>query len=1754
MVNSDTQITAYSPPQSAGPLDITVVTPTGTSAISASDRFTYSAINLPVVSSLSPSSGTTAGGTTVTVRGSHFTAATAVNFGGVPATFYQVANDSTIFAVAPPQAAGTVDLTVTTAAGTSAPGAADHFTYSQQPVPTVTGVSPNTGLTVGATRVTITGSGFTGTTAVSFGGVPVPWFQFNSDTSLTVFTPPEAAGIVDVTVTTNAGTSATSAADHFTYVTSSKPLLTGVSNRLLSDGSYLVTVSGSNFTGASSVSFGSTTLTNFTVSSDSQITLVAPPATSSTTDVTVTTPAGTSATSANDRYTFGGASAPTVTGLSTTTGTSAGGTPVTITGTGFSSASAVLFGDVPALLYTVQSDTSILAILPPQGPGTVDVTVTNPYGSSTVSSADHLTYSSAAVPAVTSLATTSGTAAGGTLLTINGSGFTGATKVTFTKVQIGPAPLDPGGGTAAAFTVNSDSSISLYTPAAYPATYDITVTTFAGTSSTGSADQFTFNGAPSPSVTAVSPNSGTTPGGNTVVITGSHFLGATAVQFSGVHALSFTVSSDSSITAVVPPKAAGTVDVVVTTTSATSTAGAADHYTYTNLTAPAPAVTAVSPNSGATGGGRVVTITGTNFTGASAVKFGSTSASFTISSDTSITATAPSHSAGTVDITVTTNNGTSSTSAADQFTYLSTGAPIFSSLSPNSGTSNGGTSVTINGSNFTGATAVYFGSVLAPSFTVNSATRITATTPAEPLGTVDVTVVTPSGVTTLSNADHFTFNAAALPTVTSLNTSSGSTAGGTSVTITGTGFTAAIAVSFGDVPAPSFTVNSSTSITAVAPPQAADVIDVRVSNYTGSSPRSTADRYTYTAATTPAVISLGTTSGSTAGGTSVIITGTNFTGASAVNFGGASATSYTVSSDTSITAVSPPEAAGTVDVTVTTPTGTSASGSADQFTYTAAAAPTVTGLGTTSGSTGGGTSVAITGTGFTGATAVNFGGFSATSYTVNSDTSITAVSPPQAAGTVDVTVTTFAGTSATGSADRYTYTAAAAPSVTSVAATSGSVNGGDLVAVLGSGFTGASAVSFGGNAALYLSVLSDGALVAAAPPGTAGTVDITVTTPTGTSAIVSADHYTYTSISAPTITSLGTTSGSTAGGTSVLITGTNLLNTTAVSFGGVAAPPFWVASPTQVQAFSPPDAAGTYDVTVTTAGGTSALGSADRYTYSAASAPAVTSLATSSGSTAGGTSVTITGTNFTGATGVYFGAVAAPSFTVNSATSITAASPSQAAGTVDVTVNTPTGTSATGSGDRFTYTAAAAPSVTALSLTSGGTAGGSVISITGSGFTGATAVNFGTGAAAFSVQSDAWITATVPPQAAGTIDVTVTTPSGTSATGSADQYTYTSSAAPAVTGLTPASGSTLGGDTVTVLGSGFTGASAVSFGAIAAPWFEVQSDGVLLAQSPGGTAGAVDVTVTTPNGTSSTGSADHFTYNAASAPTVTGISPATGTTQGNTAVIVTGSGFTGATAVSFGSFAAPTFMVNSDTQLTVLSPPQGIGTVDITVTTPVGTSATGSADQFSYTLGSAPGVTSVTPNSGSHNGGTVVTLAGSNLTGATQVLFGTVPAASFTLYTDGSIVAVSPAEAAGTVDITVTTYSGTSSTSAADQFTFSSMFAPVHLGGGSSGGGSGSGPTGRQPAAGSSPPAPGASVSGSGTLIVTSVADAAVGVGTPEGALPLSSPGSAEEGIVPGDQDMAADLPDAWEAADRLFTAFGDLYFLRVKKAPHSSW
>ena len=227
-----------------------------------------------------------------------------------------------------------------------------------------------------------------------------------------------------------------------------------------------------------------------------------------------------------------------------------------------------------------------------------------------------------------------------------------------------------------------------------------------------------------------------------------------------------------------------------------------------------------------------------------------------------------------------------------------------------------------------------------------------------------------------------------------------------------------------------------------------------------------------------------------------MITGSDFTGASKVLFGTVAASSFKVDSATQITAVSP-GGSGTVDVRVTTPGGTSATSTADRFTYVPV--PIVTGILPTSGPAAGGTTVTITGTGFTEDSKVLFGTVPASSDTVNSEKQITAVSPA-GSGKVHVTVTTLGGTSATSNADQFIYLTP--PKIVSIEPTTGPATGMTPVLIYGTGFTNASQVLFGSTPATSFIVnttLTPGTQITAYSPAGSGTVDVRVLTPGGTS-------------------------------------------------------------------------------------------------------------------------------------------------------------------------------------------------------------------------------------------------------------------------------------------------------------------------------------------------------------------------------------------------------------------------------------------------------------------------------------------------------------------------------------------------------------------------------------------------------------------------------------------------------------------------------
>ncbi|MCI0342026.1 MAG: IPT/TIG domain-containing protein [Planctomycetales bacterium] len=760
----------------------------------------------------------------------------------------------------------------------------------------------------------------------------------------------------------------------------------------------------------------------------------------------------------------------------------------------------------------------------------------------------------------------------------------------------------------------------------------------------------------------MAPVTGPTAGGTAVTLTGTNFQAGATVAVGGAAATSVVLVSATSITAVTPAGAAGAANVVVTNPDSQA-ATLVNGFTYTSGAAPAPTLASVSPASGPTAGGQLVTLSGTGFQTGASVTFGGTAAtSVTVLSAGTLTCVTPATGTpGAVSVTIT-NPDTQSATLTGGYTYVA--PPALSSISPTSGSSLGGTAVTLSGTSFQAGATVLVGASLATSVAVTGTTTITCATPAG-TGTVNVTVTNPDTQSaTLTNGYIYV---APAPTLASVAPSSGPTAGGTAVTLTGTGFLAGATVAVGGGAATSVSVVSGTTITCVTPAGSAGAANVVATNPDAQT-ATLSGGFTYVAP--PVFSSVSPASGSASGGTAVTLSGTGFLPGATVLFGASLATSVSVVSSTTITCTTP-AGTGSVTVTVTNPDGQSST-PLNAYTYWGPA-PTLASVAPASGSSLGLTYVTLTGTGFQSGATVAFGSAAAPSVWFSSATRITCTTPA-GTGTVPVTVTNSDTQSATLSA-AFAYTAPPAPTVTSVSPNAGPLVGGQTVTISGTGFGIGATVLFGINGATGVSVPWSWTITCVVPAGMAGPATVTVTNPDAQSASL-ASGYTY--VAPPTVTAVSPSSGDVSGGTPVTLTGTDFAPGATVQFGGSAATNVLVVSSTTIACQTPAGSAGAVSVTVTIpVGGSGGLASAFTYT-TGGTVPTVSAVAPGSGPSAGGTLVSITGSGFVSGAGVTFGSATAASVTFLNSWTLTAVSPRWSAGdplTVGVTVTNPGGAS-----------------------------------------------------------------------------------------------------------------------------------------------------------------------------------------------------------------------------------------------------------------------------------------------------------------------------------------------------------------------------------------------------------------------------------------------------------------------------------------------
>jgi large repetitive protein len=328
----------------------------------------------------------------------------------------------------------------------------------------------------------------------------------------------------------------------------------------------------------------------------------------------------------------------------------------------------------------------------------------------------------------------------------------------------------------------------------------------------------------------------------------------------------------------------------------------------------------------------------------------------------------------------------------------------------------------------------------------------------------------------------------------------------------------------------------------------------------------------------------------------------------------------------------------------------------------------------------------------------------------------------------------------------------------------------------------------------------------------------------------------FTILKPPTVTAVAPNAGPIVGGTSVTITGTTFTSGATVTFGSTAAPSVTFISATQLIATAPPHSAATVDVRVSTAAGPSAASAADKYAYEAV--PTVTNVSPDSGALAGGNTVTITGAHFVAGAGVQFGSSAASSVTLLSATQLTAIAPPGAAGSVNVTVTTPGGTSASSTNGLYAY---GAPIITSFTPSSGLT--GSTVTLTGSGFAPDVTVSFGAlGSPKVTVSSGSQLRAVVPN---GAVPAAITIADSQGAATTTTQFTPTLS----ITAFAPDHGPA--GTLVTINGIGFNTSSVVRFNGVGASKPTLVSPTQLQATVPtSATTGPITVTNTkAPTGT-----------------------------------------------------------------------------------------------------------------------------------------------------------------------------------------------------------------------------------------------------------------------------------------------------------------
>ena len=1663
---TDTLITVEAPPGDVGTTDVVVTTSDGLSPQRATLPSGVTYISSPIVSSITPLSGPTSGGTLLTLRGFNFVAGTTVTivategrqYPAIDVTFVSTTEISARTPLSPLSEGGFFDVLVTNPSG--------EFTqilsgFHYIAPPTITSVEPAEASIEGGTPLTITGVSFDEEAIVTIAGKTVIDSKVLSATQITAITPtapsliippfpPELLGdgkdwsedtTVDLVITNPDGQSASI---DFTYKVL-PPKISSVSPSLISvAGGTTIVIGGSSFIEGLTVTIDGNVISDVDFVSNNKIKIQAHAGETGSVDLRVTNPDGQTSLSAG-AITY--VDKPFIDKITPNFGPISGGTLITITGSNFDADATVKIvkrGEAYASGTVAQvsnlAETEISAITPANAEGFHNIIVENP----TTGFKDTLIggFKYIAPPKIDSVTPNSCSILGGQSINLTGSYFKEGLKVT----------LD---GQVATTTLVSETAITATVPSWEQAgVIDLVVTNPDGLSD---KIDFTYT-VPTPTISGVSPSIISTAGGTNIVIRGAGFIEGLTVTIGGNVIDNVTFISNNEIRVQVPASPPGAVDLQITNppfpplsqkaspfpkggqggfggilpfvneVGGGQTGSLKGAITYVDK----PFIDKITPNSGPISGGTLITIIGSNFDSDATVKIGGKLATnMTVVSSTEITATTPANppltpplqnggKGGFCDVVAENPTDGFKATLTSGFKYLA--PPQVDSVTPNSCSILGGQSVLIAGSYFQDGATVMIGEKAASDIEIVSSTEIKVKAPPASAGKYDLKVKNPDGLqSTLVGGFEYIIPA---PMINSIVPKDGPSAGGISITISGMNFFDGATVTIGGNEPSQVEVTSSDRITAILPPapdfsQGEGAAEIVVTNPDEQS-ATLSGGFTYFVKV-PGITSITPESGPTTGRIAIAIKGEHFLSGVTVTIGGFSALDVNVVSASEVNATIPTGTAGTADVVLTHPNWASPVTLSDEFTYIAQP-PQVDSVEPPRGKVAGGTAISIIGNYFIDGATVTIGGNPATDVAFVSSIKITAKTPQippthplPRGGTVDVVITNPDSQSGTLS-DGFTYIPL--PTVTAVSPDFGPTPGGTKVTITGSDFVEGANVTIGGNDATDVVVLST-KIFAKTPAGSAGLANVVVNNPASQSGTLTGG---FTYIPHPAVTAISPQRGPVIGGTEITITGENFVDGATVRIGGISATDAQILSGTKIRAITPPFNRQSsivnrqsVDVLVTNPASLSDTLTGG-FTY--VPPPVVTAISPQRGPVVGGTEITITGENFQDGANVKIGENPATDVAFVSATTITAQTPQGSAGNADVVLTNPDTQSDTLTGC-FTYVPP--PIVTVISPQSGPVVGGTEITITGENFQDGASVKLG-GVVATDVAfvSETTITAKTPQGVATEgrrYDLVVTNPDNQSDTLPA-AFEYIPP--PIVTAISPQSGPVVGGTEITITGENFLSGATVTLGEILSTDVQILSGTKIRAitppfnlQSSIFNLQSVDMVVTNPDSQSGT-LADGFTY--IPPPVIKSISPSRCSLSGGIEVTINGDNFQDGATVKIGENAATDVMFVSETKISAKIPARASGIVDVVVTNPDTQSDT-LTNAFTYVP--PPDVMGISPSSGSTLGGTEVSITGANFAYGVTVKIGDKNATDVAVLSSSLITAKTPAGSAGTVDIVV---------------------------------------------------------------------------------------------------------------------------------------